>query len=154
MHPDLMLCRKFSNLTQRINRTCVGGTCSRHNRQNLLAVGLRRSKFLFQIVNVHAGKRIGFHQSDRLIAQTQQRHILLHREMGIFRTEHFDLFQVTDQTVLLNRVPLTGEEGVTRQHQPHQVTLGATAGEHTRIASLITDLSSQPFNQLHLNDGG
>src|SRR5476649_1307669 len=72
--------------------------------------------------------------------------------MRIFRTKDFHLSQVTHQTVLLDRVSLTGEESVARQHQPHQVTLGATAGEHTCIASLIADLSTQPRSEEHTSE--
>ncbi len=72
----------------------------------------------------------------------------------MLRTEHFDLLQVAHQAILLNGVSLTGKESITCQHQAHQIALGATAGEYARIASLIANLSTQPFNQLHLDDGG
>ncbi len=49
---------------------------------------------------------------------------------------------------------LAGKPGITRQHQTHQVALGAAAGEYARVAGLITDLGAQPLDQLHLNQGG
>ena len=48
---------------------------------------------------------------------------------------------------------LTGEEGVARQHQAHQVALGAAAGEDAGVARRKTDPGAQPFDQLHLDNG-
>lgn len=50
-------------------------------------------------------------------------------------------------------VALTGEEGVARQHQAHQVALGAAAGEDAGVARRKTDPGAQPFDQLHLDNG-
>ena len=49
---------------------------------------------------------------------------------------------------------LASKEGVARQHQAHQVTLGAAAGEYARIACRITHLLTKPFDQFDLNDRG
>ncbi len=73
--------------------------------------------------------------------------------MCAFRAEHFNFAQVTGQTILLNGVPLASEESVARQHQAHQIALGAAAGEHARVARRITYLLTQPFDQFDLNDG-
>ncbi len=57
------------------------------------------------------------------------------------------------QPILLDGVPLTGEEGVARQHQAHQVALGTAAGEDAGVARRKTDPGAQPFDQLHLDNG-
>ncbi len=74
--------------------------------------------------------------------------------MRAFRAEHFDFTQITGQTLLLNGVPLASEESITRQHQAHQVTLCTAAGEYARIACRVSNLLTQPLDQLDLNDGG
>ena len=74
--------------------------------------------------------------------------------MRAFRAEHFNFAQITGQTILLNGMSLASKEGVARQHQAHQVTLGAAAGEYARIACRITHLLTKPFDQFDLNDRG
>lgn len=74
--------------------------------------------------------------------------------MGVFRTEHFQLAQIAHQTVLLHGVALTREERIARQHQPHQVALGAAAGEYPGVAGLVTDLGAQPLDQFHFDQRG
>ncbi len=49
---------------------------------------------------------------------------------------------------------LACKESITRQHQAHQVTLSAAAGEHAGVARRIAHLLAQPFDQFDLNDGG
>ncbi len=73
--------------------------------------------------------------------------------MRAFRAKYFDFAQVAGQTILLNGMPLAGKEGVARQHQAHQVALGAAASEHARVACRIAHLLTQPFDQFDLNDG-
>ena len=153
VHPDILFRSQLSNSTQRIDSTRIGRTGRGHNRQDLLAVRVALFDFRRQIGEIHAGEFVSFHLHHGLVAQTHQRHVFLHGEVGIFRTQHADLTQIACQTVLLNRVALTRKERVTRQHQPHQVTLGAAAGEDACVASLITHAGTQPFDQFDLNDG-
>lgn len=55
-------------------------------------------------------------------------------------SEHKTLYlRISWQPILLDGVPLTGEEGVARQHQAHQVALGAAAGEDAGVARRKTD---------------
>ena len=74
--------------------------------------------------------------------------------MRAFRAEHFNFAQITGQTILLNGMSQASKEGIARQHQAHQVTLGAAAGEYARIACRITHLLTKPFDQFDLNDRG
>ena len=106
-----------------------------------------------QIGHVHPREFVGFHQRDRAVAEPHQRHVLLHREVGVFGAQYFVLADIPRQPILLDGVSLTGEEGVARQHQPHQVALGAAAGEDAGVACRIADPGAQPLDQLHLNDG-
>ena len=154
MQPDLMLCRDSRDFSQRVNGPRVGSASGSDNRHNLLAVSLSLGDFRFQVRHVHPRELVGFHQRHGTVAEAHQRHILLHREVGIFRTQYFVATNIARQTILLDGVALAGKEGIARQHQPHHVALGTAAGEHARIASAVADLRTQPFNQLDLNDGG
>ncbi|MNZ95742.1 hypothetical protein D3C78_1149090 [compost metagenome] len=153
MHPNLLLCSHLSNRAQWINRARIGRACGCHDCQNLLAVGIALGNFSGQIVQIHTRTIVGFHQDDRLIAQTQQRHILLHREVCIFRTQHADFAQIATQTVLLDRMTFGGKERIACQHQPHQIALGSAAGKYACIAGLIANTGTQPVDQLHFNNG-
>ena len=84
MQPDLVLCRDGRNLAQRVNRPRVGGAGGGDDRHNLLAVSLRLGDFRFQIRHVHPREFVGFHQRHGAVAEAHQRHILLHREVGVF----------------------------------------------------------------------
>ena len=153
VYPDVLLRRQFSNRTQRVDSTGIGGTGCRDDRQNLLAVRVALRNFRRQIGQIHTGEFIRFHLHHGLVAQTHQRHVFLHGEVRVFGAQYADLTQIAHQTVLLNGVTLTREERITGQHQTHQVALSAAAGENTCVASLITHAGTQPFDQFDLNDG-
>ncbi|MNP53310.1 hypothetical protein D3C76_1477760 [compost metagenome] len=78
VHPNLLFCGHLSDSTQRIDGARVGSPGGGNNRQNLLTVGIALGNFCRQIVQVHARTFVGFHLNDRLVAQTEQRHVLLH----------------------------------------------------------------------------
>ena len=153
MYPDILFRSQLSNSTQRIDSTRIRCAGRGHNRQDLFAVRVALFDFRRQIGEIHAGEFISFHLHHGLVAQTHQRHVFLHGEVGVFRAQHANFAQIAHQTVLLYRVALTREERITRQHQAHQVTLGAAAGEDACVASLITHAGTQPFDQLDLNNG-
>ena len=153
VQPDLMFRSDTGDVAQRVDSACVGGAGGGDDRHDLLAVSLRLRNLRLQIGHVHPREFVGFHQRDRAVAEPHQRHVLLHREVGVFGAQYFVLADIPRQPILLDGVSLTGEEGVARQHQPHQVALGAAAGEDAGVACRIADPGAQPLDQLHLNDG-
>ena len=88
VHPDIILGRQRGDVAQRIDSAGVGGAGGSDDRQDLFAVGFRLSDLLCQIGHVHTGVFVGFHLGHALVAQAEQRHVLLYGEVGVFRAEH------------------------------------------------------------------
>lgn len=89
-----MLRGDTGDVAQRVDSPRVGGAGGGDDRHDLLAVSLRLRNLRLQIGHVHPREFVGFHQRDRAVAEPHQRHVLLHREVGVFGAQYFVLADI------------------------------------------------------------
>ena len=108
VHPRAILIGDFTNLFEGINCTSISCTSSCHHTCHDLAFRLKMRHGFFQSINIHLRIFIDRNSHNGLEAHAHHRHVLLHREVCIFRTDDFDVTHcIRRDTITLNRPRIT-----------------------------------------------
>ena len=154
MHPCAIFVGDCTNFFQWINCTCIGCTRSCNHTSHNLAFSLKVSHGFLKCIHVHACICIYRNSHNRLEAHAHHRHVLLHREMCIFRTNDFNVTHCFRRhAITLNRpritvfiFPVFRDTRITCKQYAHQVRLRATRGEYTCLTCTITYFLTKPVD--------
>ena len=154
MHPRAIFVGNRTNFFQWINCASICCTCSCNHTSHNLAFSLKVSHGFLKCIHVHACICIYRNSHDRLEAHAHHRHVLLHREMCIFRTNDFNVTHCFRRnSITLNRpritvfvFPVFSNTCITSKQNAHQVRLCAARGEYTCLTYTVTHFLAKPVN--------
>ncbi len=145
MHPRTKFIGNFTDFLEWIDCTSICRTRCSNNTSNNFAFRLKMCHGFFECIDIHLRIFIDRNSHDRLEAHPHHCHILLHREVCIFRTNDFDVFHCfCRNTITLNRpwitifiFPVFRDTPVTCKQYTHQVRLCSTRSEYTCLTCAI-----------------